>query len=235
MTAASPFGHGTRAALPIVGGYLPVAVTFGIVAAEGGFAPVEAVLASAIVFSGAAQFLLVGLIADGVPAATILGLLVAINARHLFYGAPIARRLPAPRPRHAPILAHGLTDEVFALALDGLDRQPPAARWGWLAGVAAAAYATWVAGTAAGTLAGAALAGRGEALSATLQFALPALFVVLLMPHFRGAVVPGLVTAAAVAGAATVAGAPNLGIPAAALLGTLVWSGADAWTRRSSG
>ncbi|MEQ8966882.1 MAG: AzlC family ABC transporter permease [Azospirillaceae bacterium] len=234
MTASSPFITGARAALPIVGGYLPVAVTFGIVAAEGGLAPVETVAASAIVFSGAAQFLLVGMRADALPATTILGLLIAINARHLFYGPPIARRLPASRPGLAPVIAHGLTDEVFALSLTGLDRQPEARRWGWFAGVAAAAWAAWVAGTALGAAAGGALAGRGAAISATLEFALPALFVILLMPHFKGTVRLGMAAAFSLGAIAKLAGAPNAGIPAAAIAGTLVWYGAESWTRRSS-
>ncbi|MEQ8966883.1 MAG: AzlC family ABC transporter permease [Azospirillaceae bacterium] len=227
MSPLSPVVQGLRDGLPIVGGYFPLAITFGAVAAEGGWTAGEALAASILVFSGAAQFLLVGLTADGVPAATILALLVAINARLLVFGAPVARRLPGPRPRHAPLVAHGLTDAIFALSLVALDRMPAERRWGWLQGVAAGAFLAWAVGTLAGVAAGERLGDVGPGLSAALRFALPALFVTLLMPHFRGPTRLGLVAAAAGAGAATLAGLPHAGIPAAAILGTLVWYATD--------
>ncbi len=56
---------GLRASLPVVLGYLPAAVAFGVAAREAGLSTVEALLMSLVVYSGASQFALVGLVAAG--------------------------------------------------------------------------------------------------------------------------------------------------------------------------
>lgn len=46
-------------------GYLPTAVAFGLVAREAGLGVTDAVLVSVVIFAGASQFALVGLVAAG--------------------------------------------------------------------------------------------------------------------------------------------------------------------------
>ena len=101
--------RGLGAAWPVALGYFPVAVAFGALGAQAGLSPLWVQLTSLLVFAGASQFALVGLLAQGVPPllAALLGLL--LNLRHAFYG-------PALRPylRGGPLEAFFLTDEVFA-------------------------------------------------------------------------------------------------------------------------
>ncbi len=103
------------AGVPIMPGYLPVAVTFGIVAVQAGLSPLHAALISAAMFSGASQFLLVTMPAEGMPLPLALGLCLLLNCRHVFYGPILLPHLPAPKTALA-LAAFGLTDEVFALA-----------------------------------------------------------------------------------------------------------------------
>lgn len=174
--------RGLRAAWPIALGYFPVAVAFGALGAQAGLSPLWIQLTSLLVFAGASQFALVGLLAQGVPPllAALLGLL--LNLRHAFYG-------PALRPylRGGPLEAFFLTDEVFAVALRAPPGLPPGERRGYFLGLGLGAYLSWNLGTALGVLGAQGLLafpGLGEALS----FALPALFFLLALPHLKNPV-----------------------------------------------
>ncbi len=169
--------EGLRAAWPIALGYFPVAMAFGALGAQAGLSPLWVQLTSLLVFAGASQFALVGLLAQGVPPlfAALLGLL--LNLRHAFYG-------PALRPylQGDPLEAFFLTDEVFALALRALPGLPPGERRGYFLGLGLGAYLSWNLGTALGVLGARELLawpGLGEALA----FSLPALFFLLALPH----------------------------------------------------
>ena len=174
--------RGLGAAWPVALGYFPVAVAFGALGAQAGLSPLWVQLTSLLVFAGASQFALVGLLAQGVPPllAALLGLL--LNLRHAFYG-------PALRPylRGGPLEAFFLTDEVFAVALRALPGLPPGERRGYFLGLGLGAYLSWNLGTALGVLGAQGLLafpGLGEALS----FALPALFFLLALPHLKSPV-----------------------------------------------
>ncbi|NJO86320.1 MAG: hypothetical protein HC818_07130 [Synechococcaceae cyanobacterium RM1_1_27] len=147
----SSFRQGLLDGVPIALGYVPVGVTFGLVAIQQGFSIVEATLSSMLIFSGAAQFTLVGLLGAGTPVGIAWGLCLLLNTRHLLYGPSLAAQIPAP-PLTVATLAHGLTDEVFAVALARLTVCPPETRVGWLSGVEVAAYGSWVGATVMGSL-----------------------------------------------------------------------------------
>ena len=87
--------RGLGAAWPVALGYFPVAVAFGALGAQAGLSPLWVQLTSLLVFAGASQFALVGLLAQGVPPllAALLGLL--LNLRHARHHA---HRLHQPRP-----------------------------------------------------------------------------------------------------------------------------------------
>ncbi len=61
------FAAGVWASLPVVVGYVPAAIAFGVAARGAGLGTTEALLMSLIVYSGASQFAIVGLVAAGVP------------------------------------------------------------------------------------------------------------------------------------------------------------------------
>jgi len=53
--------------LPIAVGYFPVAAAFGLLARQSGLSVAEAVFLSTWIYAGASQFLVVGMVAAGVP------------------------------------------------------------------------------------------------------------------------------------------------------------------------
>jgi hypothetical protein len=136
-------------------------------------------MVSLLVFAGASQFALVGLLAQGTPPLLAAGLGLLLNLRHAFYG-------PALRPylRGGPLEAFLLTDEVFALALKTLPHLPEEERRAHFLGLGLGAYLSWNLGTLLGSLGAEGLKGLSQAFG----FALPALFFLLALPHLRNRV-----------------------------------------------
>ncbi len=167
------FRKGLASSLPIAIGYFPVAVTFGLSAAALGFSRVDTLLASLLIFAGASQFALISLISRPLDAVVIP---VFLNLRHIVYSCIISQKFEIKRPY---ITAFGLTDEVFATSL----KAPKNERFIW--GLETGAYLSWVSGTLVGVLGGTVLLSE-KILTPSLVFALTALFLVLLIPNFRG-------------------------------------------------
>ena len=238
--------------LPVALGYFPTAAAFGLAARQAGLTPPEALLMSALVYAGASQFALVGML--GAPAAAAAAAAVLLNLRHVLYGPALAPYLSRRRRPglwgwlQGAVCAFGLTDEVFAVASARLAGGNAGFRW--LTAVELTAYGAWLAGTGAGAAAGEALLRVLPAAEPALSFALPSLFVALLAPMVgrREPSAAGssdgsqrLRVAAAAAGAAgaaaaVAAGLGNWAVVAGAAAGLLAgglargWGGA--WGRR---
>lgn len=211
---------GVREAIPLLGGYIPVSLSFGVVATQAGFSTWEAAAISTLIYAGASQFLFVGMVAAGSPLWLVVAMTLLINVRHLVYGPNLAALLP--RSRHWPWLMHGLTDQVFALALTRLPQLPAADRFGWFTGAALLAWGVWIVGTVVGATAGETLTARWPLLGEVMPFALPALFLTMVAPRFtdkRWAM--ALSTAIGSALLLTLYGWSNVAIPLAAASGAL--------------
>lgn len=183
MIRSAGFRHGVADGISLIVGYFSIALSFGILAVRLGFSPAETQLVSALVYAGASQFALVTLLAAGASPWSVAGAVAAMNLRHLFYGPALLSQMPPGGERlPRPLLAFGMTDEVFALASGCVS---PRHGERWLLGVQAAAYGAWLAGTAAGAFASAWGAARWPAVDAGLAFVLPALFIALLTQFVR--------------------------------------------------
>ena len=176
--------QGLTHSLSIALGYFPVAFSFGLMAIQAGFSPLLAIMTSVVVYAGAAQFVLVALAAAGAGPFSIIGTILLMNVRHLFYGPSILDKLGQGAPLlPAPLLAFWLTDEVYAASVSRLDSMAPADRQGWYLGMQLGAYASWVGGTILGALLGQQLWQQSAWLNQTLDFVLPSLFMALLLEN----------------------------------------------------
>lgn len=97
-------------------------LVYGLAAREAGLSPVEVAAMSALVFSGGAQFAVLGYIAANAPWATIVLLTAFINARHLLYGAAMAPYVAPFSVAKRALMAHVLNDETFAVAISHFRR-----------------------------------------------------------------------------------------------------------------
>jgi len=213
---------GLKSCLPVMIGYFPVAVTFGIAGIAAGLTPLQVILISVLVYAGASQFLLLASIKAGTPWLWVVALCSLLNARHLLYGPLLSRFLPAAL-RDRLKVAFLLTDEVFATAFNRLQGVQPARRQGWMIALGLGAWLTWIAGTAVGVYAGDGLERHYPMLSQVMRFALPALFMALVCQSARRGM--GLPILAAVIGAGLVAalGYTSLAILAGAVIGCVAY------------
>lgn len=160
------------------------------------------------------------MVAAGAPWWLVVLMTLLINARHVVYGPSLAPWLP--QSRWSPLLCHGLTDQIFALALTRLPQLPLAERIGWYSGAMLLAWFSWIAGTALGAVAGEELMKHWPLLGDIMPFALPALFLVLLAPRFTSAIwCIALGSTVIVAMLLTLFGYTNAAIPLAAAFGAL--------------
>lgn len=209
------FRAGLRAAIPIAIGYLPAAFAFGAAATGIGLGVAEVGAMSAIVFSGANQAFLLAAIPAGMAIPLMILLTSAASLRHLLYGLVLRGRIAADRTRRA-VFALGLTDEVFATALAATaNGWRPGGRW--LIAVALTAWAAWTGGSIIGAAAGDALRQTSESAAAAMGFALPALFIGLMLGSIRREVAVPVALAAAIAALAVLTGHDKLAIPGGAL------------------
>src|SRR5699024_3651663 len=88
---------GLLASIPIMLGYFPIAFSFGISALQAGINPWIIAATSLFIYAGAAQFILIALLAANGSFLTVVPTIILINTRHLFYGpALLHRHLSSP-------------------------------------------------------------------------------------------------------------------------------------------
>lgn len=176
--------EGVRLIMPILPGIATFSAAFGTVALQKGMTLGEAVAMSAFVFAGAAQMVVMELWREPLTPALVLamcGVVGAVNLRLVLMGAAL-------RPWFGPAGAgvyptlFWLTDANWVMALryragGGDDR-------GVFLGSGLALWVVWVASTVPGHLFGTLVR---EPKAWALDLVMPAFFVVMLVPLWRGA------------------------------------------------
>ncbi|WP_318247294.1 AzlC family ABC transporter permease [Halobacillus litoralis] len=139
--------RGFLAGSPIMLGYLPVALTYGVLASQTGMNNVEITMMSVLVFAGAAQFLAVSMIAAGTGAFEIIIATFVLNFRHFVMSLSFVNRLKQMALKAKLPLTLGLTDETFTVsALYKKEAREEYAAY-FYASLIFTAYMSWVGGS----------------------------------------------------------------------------------------
>jgi len=168
--------QGATQALPIVLGYVPIGAAYGLLAQQAGLSLWTTLGMSLFVFAGASQFMAVSMIQSGAGTAAIIGSTFIVNFRHVLMSASITPYLDSWKTWQRMLLGGMLTDETFAMHSVNFgrgDTDPASA-----VSLNFTAYAAWAVAGMVGYNLGA-LVANPEAWG--LDFALPAMFVGLLM------------------------------------------------------
>lgn len=174
--APSSFWRGVRLGFPILLGYLPVGMAFGVLAITEGLTPIQAITCSATAIAGAGQFIGLSLMSAGESVFGVLAATSIVNLRYLLFGASLSTHMSAIPPAGQAALAFSVTDETFAVNSDD-HRQGRADGWS-MAGVGVVSWVGWVAGTSVGALAASFI---GDPSRFGAEFAMPAMFAALLV------------------------------------------------------
>ena len=194
-------------------------LTFGAVAVASGLTRGQAQVMSAVLFSGASQFALAGVVGAGGSAWAALGPVLLLALRNGFYGLTLAPVLE-PRGAWRLLTAHLVIDETTAMATAQPTRDGQRLAF-WATGVVL--FACWNAGTFVGALVGSAV----DTDRLGLDAAGPAVFLALVWPALQRSVrarwvaLAGALIALALVPVAP-GGVPVLAAAAAALVGGLV-------------
>lgn len=216
MPTAQPprtFREGVRAGLPYAGASGVLALSFGVVASDLGFPAVAAVVMSAVVFAGSAQFAAVAILAAGGGLGAAVGAAALMNSRFVPMGFALGPSLHGSRLRRA---AEGqiTVDSSWAMSArgdGGFDRS-------YLFGHTAVQYVAWVLGTAAGVI-----TPSLDARALGLDAVFPAFFLAIVAGELRDRRRVGVAGAGALIALLLVPvappGVPVLAASAAALVG----------------
>lgn len=222
LVGVIPFG--------LVAGATPVTTGLGGEAAAG---------LSTIVFAGASQLAAVDVLADGGSALVAVVAACTINLRLLLYSASLAPYLTHVPLRQRLFMAYVLTDQAYAVAitrwneeagraLDGVEPPAVEARVPYYLGAALLLWVNWQIVTVIGVL-----IGNAVPESLPLDFAVPLVFLVLLVPAMTSR--PAVVAAGIGGGVAVLsleAGAGHLSVLVGALAGIAAGAAAEAAVER---
>lgn len=169
---------GFIAALPIVIGYLPAAMAFGLLAKNTGISLVDTGLFSMMVYAGASQFMALDLIKAGVATGSIILATFLLNLRHIMMSASLSVHFKNFNRRYLPIVAFGITDETFSASSFNKERLTLP----FVLVFYTLSHSAWWLGTIAGYLAGEVIP---VSLQSSLSVGLYAMFASLLFPKIK--------------------------------------------------
>ncbi len=209
------FRDGVLALTPLLLAVIPFGLVLGVTAASSSVGGALGIATSSIIFAGAAQLVTVQLLATDTSIIVVIITALVVNVRHLMYSAALAPHFSEWSRRSRLLLPYLLTDQSFTLSIIRYETtdDPVYKRW-YFVGAGLALWLPWQLATAAGVVVGAQIPA-----SLDLGFAIPLVFLVLLIPVVQTR--PGL-TAAIVGGVVAVvaASAPyGLGLVIGALVG----------------
>lgn len=177
ITQTKGFKEGIRASLPIVTGYVPIAIAYGVLGVKSGI-PASAIVAMSIfIYGGASQFMAITLFLAGTAPIEMAIATGMLNIRHFVMELSFHKNLEAGFMDKV-LTSLGLTDETFAfLALES-SPSPDYSK-----GVMLSSYLSWIGGTVIGALSGNFIP---EVVSKGMSIGLYTLFITLLVSALRG-------------------------------------------------
>ncbi len=221
---------GVSQAVPIVLGYVPIGLAFGVLAQKASISTLNALLMSLLVYAGSAQLIAVGLFASGVPPFSIILTTFVVNLRHLLMSAAVAPFLRQWHKVRLAAFAYQLTDETFAVHSARFASVGPNQAEVFATNVTA--QASWALGTLLGAIVGRAIA---DVKLLGLDYALPAMFIALLVLQIKRRIEVGvaLLTGLIAAGLLLI-GVERWNVIVASLIGATVGAVFELWIKRSS-
>ena len=162
--------------VPVAVGYVPLGAVFGFLFVQAGGAWWMAIASSVLIYAGASQFMMIPMLTAGLPIGSIALATLVVNLRHVFYGLSLLHLVPKNGLAKF-YLIFGLTDETYSL-LTTLPAETTPMQRVWLTLIN---QMWWVSGTALGAV----LGSQVQTQLAGLDFALVALFAVLVVEQWR--------------------------------------------------
>ncbi len=169
---------GLKAGTPVIMGYFPIAIAFGIMAKTQGISLTHTFMFSAVVFAGASQFMALNLMSIGTSFTGIVTATFLMNLRHFLMSSAINQRLHDIKKRWLPILGFMVTDENFAVVCTHNRKLTIS----YFLSLQLSCYLAWVMGSIFGYQFGDIFP---DIIKKSMNIALYAMFVALLIPKAK--------------------------------------------------
>ena len=181
MPKRNAFRYALRHSFPIFIGWIPVGLAYGMLMHNAGYHFLWTGACSLIVFAGSLQFLMVSFFTGSVSLLTVAVMALLVNSRHIFYGLSFIEKFRS-YGGWKYFLIYTLSDENYSLhcslkAADTVDE-----KWAHIF-TAALVAGYWVILSIIGNVIGALIPFDMTGI----DFAMTALFVVILIDQLRGA------------------------------------------------
>ena len=173
---------GAKAVAPQLIGVIPFGLVAGASPADGGLGVAAAAGFSTIVFAGASQLAAIDVLTHGGTVLVAVLAACTINLRMVLYSASLAPFLARDRLRWRVLASYLLVDQVYAVGVNRWSDpddpvSSPEARIPFMVGAGLFLWSFWQVSTLVGAVIGPAVPD-----SLPLDFAVPLLFLVLLVP-----------------------------------------------------
>lgn len=178
LDSLSEFRKGIQAGLGVAIGYIPMAITFGLMAKSTGLPLGETLAMSMFVFAGASQMIALNLIALHTGIWEIIFTVFVVNFRHLLLSLALTNKVQKDLPWKKAIYSYALTDEIFAVA----STQENKVSTQFMFGICFISYTIYALGTGIGHILGGNLP---ESIQESMNFVLYAMFISLIVPELK--------------------------------------------------
>ena len=178
-TKKEAFRKAFVASIPILCSYLFLGMAYGILMQEQGFGWLESLITSAVVYTGAFQFVLITFLSSGASLLTIAATALFMNSRQSFYALTFLDDFKH-MGRRKLYMIHSLTDETYAVNCT-LESLPPEERRETMFYLAVLSHIYWTAASALGGM-------LGQTIPFDLtgiDFCMTALFVTIFIDQWR--------------------------------------------------
>lgn len=168
-----------KQSVPILFGYVFIGIAFGLMLQKAGYHWLWAPFCSIVVYAGSLQYMLVALLTSGAGLLTTFVLSLVINGRQIFYGLSLLERYRG-YGKLKPYMIFSLTDETYSLLCamktpEDIDEK----RAMFFISIFNQIY--WIVGSIIGALVGDLITFD----STGIEFAMTALFVVILIEYLQ--------------------------------------------------
>ncbi len=175
------FFNGVKSALPIVMGYMPLGLAFGVLARATGLSVFETTAMSVLVYSGSGQFIAVSLLGAGASVLTIIATTFLVNSRYMLLSASLSPYLRNIPTGFLAFFSFEITDETFGVGLNHWQNNK--ANQAYMLGLHLTSHLAWITSSIIGASIGNFITDI-ERLG--LNFALPSMFIALLIMQLKG-------------------------------------------------
>ncbi|SRR6056297_294665 len=168
---------GFKKSIPVILGYMPIGISYGILALQTDLSPYLIVGMSIFVFAGSSQLIAVNMLTAQAALIPIVMTTFLVNLRHILMSASLSLHFKNTPQKLLPIIGFVITDESYALG-NTLIKDEEENKGIFFLAMGLSAYLGWVFSSLAGVIIGRYILNFEIPV---IGFVLPAMFIILLI------------------------------------------------------